>query len=146
PDLLAAHDELVADPLSAALECRQIRARTGLREPLAPELAAGDHRREIALALRDRAVLADRGADQIDVRLRRRAGGAHLVERLVEEPAPDPRGPAAAVLAGPGDHRPAPVEEPALPVARDALPERVLDPRPAVVAPPPTRAVGLEPG
>src|SRR5262249_55405867 len=32
-----------------------------------------------------------------------------------------------------------------LPVARDALPERILDPRPAVVAPPLAWAVGLEP-
>src|SRR5262249_9410910 len=80
-----------------------------------------------------------------DVRLRRRTGGAHLVERLVEEPAFDHRCAAAAVLAGPGDHRPAPVEEPPLPLARDALPERVLDPRPAVVAPPLAGAIGLAP-
>src|SRR5262249_55417081 len=86
-----------------------------------------------------------RRADQIDVRLRGRAWGAHLVERLVEEPALDHRRAAAAVLAGPRDHRPASVEQLPLPVARDALPERILDPRPAVVAPPLAWAVGLEP-
>src|SRR5262249_9357199 len=145
PDLLAADDELVPLSLGATLERGQVRARTGLREALAPQLTAGDHGREVAVALRGRAVLADRRADQIDVRLRGRAWGAHLVQRRVEQPALALRRAAAAVLAGPRDHRPASVEQLPLPVARDALPERILDPRPAVVAPPLAWAVGLEP-
>src|SRR5262249_20689583 len=115
-------------------------------EALTPELPARDHRREIALSLRSRAVLTDRRADQVDVRLRRRAGGPHFVEGLVEKPALDHRRAAATVLARAGDHGPAAVQEPLLPLAGDAFPERVLDPRPAVVAAPLARAGGLEPG
>src|SRR5262249_46467423 len=70
---------------------------------------------------------------------------AHLVEGLIEEPALHHRRAAAAVLARPRDRRPAAVEEATLPLACDPDPERILDPGPAVVAPPVIRKIALEP-
>ena len=136
PHLLAVHDVVVAVTLRPGAERRQIGARAGLGEALTPELVAVHHRAQEALALRLAAVLEERGADQVDVGLRRRARRADLVEGLIEEPALHHGRAAAAVLARPRDGGPAAVEEPLLPLARDLDPERVLDPRPAVVAPP----------
>src|SRR5262249_12842623 len=107
PDLLAVDDVRVATTLGPGAEARQVGARARLREALAPELVAVHHRREEALALGGRAVREQRGADEIDVGLRRRTGRADLVERLVEEPALHDGGAATALLARPGDRRPA---------------------------------------
>ena len=123
----------------------QVGAGAGLGEALAPELVAVHHRTQEAVALRLRAVLEERRPDQVDVGLGGRPWRAHLVERLVEEPALHHRGAAAAVLARPRDGGPAAVEEPPLPLPGDLDPHRVLDPRPAVVAPPLGRQVALEP-
>ena len=146
PDLLAIHDQRVPLPLGARAERRQVGARPRLGESLAPQLLPREEGTDEAAPLRFAAVPEESGADQIDVRRGRWPWGAHLVERLVEEPAFDGRGGAASVLARPGDGSPATVVEEALPGARDLEPHRLLDPRPAVVSPPGRREVRFEPG
>jgi hypothetical protein len=146
PHLLAVHDVLVAAPLRARAEPGEIGARTRLGETLAPELVAVDHFPEEALALRRRAVLQHRRADQVDVRLRGRPRRTELVEREVEEPPLHHRGPAATRFLRPRDRGPAAVGEHALPLARDLDPHRILDARPAVATAPVCRQVGVEPG
>src|SRR5262249_59744662 len=74
------------------------------------------------------------------------AGRTDGVEGGVEDPALDEGGPAPALVARPGDRRPAAVEEPPLPVARDGEPHRILHARPAVIAPPRRGQAALEPG
>src|SRR5439155_5027765 len=105
-------------------------------ETLAPEVVAGEESREEASALRFRPVAEDGRPDQVDVG----AGGgprrAHAVERLLEEPALDDRRAAAAVLARPGDRRPAAPVEPPLPGARGRHPKgNVAPPPPGGTAP-----------
>src|SRR5207244_13154332 len=84
--------------------------------------------------------------EQVDVGAGGGPGRARAIERLLEEPALDDRRAPAAVLARPGDRRPAALVELPLPVARDPEPERVIGARPAVVAAPGGRHVRLEPG
>src|SRR6058998_2116820 len=146
PHLLAVHDEAVAPALAARAERAQVRAGAGLGEALAPEVLAREQPGEEAPALRLGAVAEDGRADQVDVG----AGGGtrrtHAIERLLEEPALNDRRAAAAVLARPGDRRPAALVEPPLPGARDREPERIVAARPAVVTAPGGRHVRLEPG
>src|SRR5207244_10679549 len=73
-------------------------------------------------------------------------GRAHAIERRFEEPALDDGRAPAAVVARPGDRRPAALVELPLPVTRDREPERIVGARPAVVAAPGGRHVRLEPG
>src|SRR6266849_3608732 len=146
PHLLAVHDEAVAAALAARAQRAQVRAGAGLGEALAPEILAREQAGEEAPALRLGAVAEDGRADQVDVGAGGRPRRARAIERLFEEPALDDCRAPAALLARPGDRRPAALVELPLPVARDRQPERIVGARPAVVAPPGGRHVRLEPG
>src|SRR5262249_27150230 len=126
-------------------ERSQIGAGPRLRESLAPELLPRQEGWNEAAALGLAAVTEERGADQVDVGRGRRARRAHLVQRLIEEPALDGRRGAPTVLARPGDGGPAAGGEEPLPGARHLEPERLLDPGPAMVSPPARGEVRLEP-
>src|SRR5262249_42927307 len=127
PDLLPVDDQRVALALRARAERSQIGACPRLGESLAPELFTRQKRANEGAALGVAAVTEKRGADQIDIGGGRRARRAHLVERLVEEPALDGRRRAATVLARPGDGGPAPIVEEALPGTRHLEPLRLFD-------------------
>src|SRR5712691_2418239 len=143
PDLLPVDQVVVAFVLGARLQARQVAARVGLAEALAPDLLGRQKRREVAFLLlvgavgdHDRAAHPE--ADDVD-RLRR-VGQDHLVveDQLVHEGAA-----AAAVLLGPGDADVAGVVELLLP--RAAAFDEGLHVAGAVrvgVA----RGVGLQPG
>src|SRR5438876_1156830 len=146
PHLLAVHDEAAAPALAARAQRPQVGAGAGLGEALAPEVLAREQPGEEAPALRLGAVAEDGRADQVDVGAGGRPRRAHAIERLLQEPALDDGRAPAAVLARPGDRRPAALVELPLPVARDREPERIVGARPAVVAAPGGRHVRLEPG
>src|SRR5439155_948273 len=81
PELLAHRGALAADLLARAREQPQLAAGAGLAEPLAPDLVAGEHRREKATALRLAAVVDERRTEEADtegVQDRRRVGARQL--------------------------------------------------------------------
>jgi cholest-4-en-3-one 26-monooxygenase len=117
PDLLPVHDELVARTLGPRRQIREIAARRRLAEELAPRLLRAQERSYVARLLRRTPVRQEHRPDHPD-RRRDEAGthtesglflGEHRCVRRSEPP--------TAVLNGPGDARPASVEQLALPGA-----------------------------
>src|SRR5256712_4447712 len=101
PDLLTVHDEVIALPHGARLEIRQVRARVGLGESLAPELVGRQDSRQEPRLLRRGPVLHERGAEHrhtAAVDELRRLGTRHL---LVEDDHLDDRRTPPAELARP---------------------------------------------
>src|SRR6185369_17043524 len=96
-----AHAEAVAVALRAGPDGREVAARAGLAEELAPHLVAGEDRREKARLLLRAAVGDERRPGVVDadpVQELRRAGASEL---FVQDGLMDGRGGVAAVLARP---------------------------------------------
>jgi hypothetical protein len=82
PDLLAVHDVVIAVSHRAGLEVREVGARVGLGEALAPHLVGGEDVPQMALLLLRRAVLHQGGAEHRDaaaIHDLRRLGASHLL-------------------------------------------------------------------
>ncbi len=112
PDLLAVDDPLVAVARRARREAREVGARVGLGEELAPDLGAGADAREPARALFGGAVLEEGRADEREADQE----GVEVGDREAAELLGDGRDPRAveshpAVLQRPGRDRPAAVGE-----------------------------------
>src|SRR5262245_36521180 len=118
PDLLSGEHPPVAAPGCARAQAREVAARAGLAEELAPDDLAARHLAHPARLLLRRAVRHDRRTehpvpDRVDVGGRREAGLLLVPDRLfhaAEVPAP--------VLLGPGEAGPARVELARLPGLR----------------------------
>ena len=116
--LLPLIDEAVAIEHGAGLQRREVGARAGLAEALAPDrLAANDRRQELLLLILG-AVEEDRRTDAVAAEVvRRRFGRGHL---LVEHELLHVPGAAAAPLLRPGEREPALRRELADELAREA--------------------------
>ena len=93
----------------------QVAAGVGLGPALAPHLFPRGHWRQEALLLFGRAVLEQGGGQQEDAVLAHPLGRPGAVVLLLEDQPLHDADAAAAVRRGPTDHRPAILEEPALP-------------------------------
>ena len=127
PDLLPVHHVVVAVAHRAGLERREVGARLGLGEALAPQHVARGHAREVAGLLLGRAEAHDQRADVVEVhvlRTARLAGGPHLLPHdglLPHRPV------GAAVLRGPAQREPAPLRQLVAELAREGHRPLIVD-------------------
>jgi hypothetical protein len=119
PHLLARHHPLVAVADGAGLQRRKVRARVGLREPLAPDLVGGQDRRQVAVLLLLGPVRDHHRAAHCQPEDVGHLGSLGADDLLVEDRLLDERRAASAVLLGPGEPRPPGLEQLPLPLAAE---------------------------
>src|SRR5207302_4092803 len=116
PDLLSVEHVIVTVAFRPGAQRREVAARAGLREPLAPHLVAAQHAREMVAFLVVGSLLDERRAgvqqaDEVHADVRR----AHARRLFEEDELLGRRRGLAAVLLRPAQPGEAAVEEPPLP-------------------------------